>query len=72
MDFIMDLPESNGYNAILVVVDRFSKEVVFIPMDKTVMALETAKLYRDNVWKVHSLPHSVTDIIILFFSFLLP
>ncbi len=58
-DFITDLPESNGFNTILVVVDRFSKEVVFIPTDKTVTALGTAKLYRDNVWKVHGLPHSL-------------
>ena len=44
-DFITDLPLSNGYDSILVVVDHFSNEVEFIPCNKTVTALETAKLY---------------------------
>ena len=36
VDFITDLPLSNGYDSILVVVDHFSKEVEFIPCNKTV------------------------------------
>ncbi|EGO21768.1 hypothetical protein SERLADRAFT_351031, partial [Serpula lacrymans var. lacrymans S7.9] len=30
VDFTTDLPKSNGYNLVIVVVDCFSKEVVFI------------------------------------------
>ena len=30
-DFITDLPISNGYGSILIIVDRFLKEVEFIP-----------------------------------------
>ena len=48
-DFTMDLPLSNGYDSILVIVDQFSKEVEFIPMTKTVTAFETTKLYLFNV-----------------------
>ena len=44
-DFIMDLPLSNGFDSILVVVDCFSKEVEFIPCNKTTTALDTARLY---------------------------
>ena len=33
MDFT-EMPESLGYNYILVVVDRFSKEVVFVPLSR--------------------------------------
>ena len=34
-DFIIDLPLSNGFDSILTVVDRFSKETEFIPCNKT-------------------------------------
>jgi hypothetical protein len=41
-DFTTDLPLSNGFDSILVVVDQFSKEVEFIPCNKTTTALDTA------------------------------
>ena len=44
-DFITDLPVSEGFDSILVVVDRFSKEVKFIPCTKTTSALDTTKVY---------------------------
>ena len=59
VDFIMDLPESEGFDSILVVVDRFSKEVEFIPCTKSVSALDTAKLYLRHVWKHHGLPTGI-------------
>ena len=58
-DFTTDLPLLNRYDSILVIVDRFSKEVEFIPMTKTVTALETTKLYLFNMWKNHGLPCSI-------------
>ena len=61
VDFITDLSLSNGYDLILVIVDCFSKEVEFIPYNKTVTTLETAKLYLFHVWKNHSLPHTIVS-----------
>ena len=58
-DFITDLLLSNGFDSILTVVDRFSKETEFIPCNKTAMALDTAKLYLFHVWKDHGLPHTI-------------
>ena len=60
-DFTMDLPISNGYDSILVIVDQFSKEVEFIPTTKTVTALETTKPYLFNMWKNHRLPRSIVS-----------
>ena len=60
-DFIMDLPESEGFDSILVVVDRFSKEVKFIPCTKSVSTLDTAKLYLHYVWKYHGLPTGIVS-----------
>ena len=58
MDFT-EMPESLGYNYILVVVDRFSKEVVFVPCTKEETAYSTAELFRDHVWCQHGLPGTV-------------
>ena len=59
MDFITDLPLSNGFDSILTVVDRFSKETEFISCNKTATALDTAKLYLFHVWKDHGLPRTI-------------
>jgi transposase InsO family protein len=61
VDFTTDLPLSNGFDSILVVVDRFSKEVEFIPCNKTTTVLDTARLYLHNVWKNHGLPSSIVS-----------
>ena len=53
------MPESLSYNYILVVVDQFSKEVVFVPCTKEETAYSTAELFRDHVWCQHGLPSTV-------------
>ena len=60
-DFTTDLPISNKYDSILVIVNQFSKEVEFIPTTKMVTTLETAKLYLFNMWKNHGLPWSIVS-----------
>ena len=60
-DFTTDLPLSNGFDSILEVVEHFSKEVEFIPCNKTTTALNTAQLYLHNVWKNHGLPSSIVS-----------
>ena len=60
-NFITDLPLFHGFDAILMVVDRFSKEVELIPCTKACLALDTAKLFMHNVWKHHGLPRSITS-----------
>ena len=58
-DFIMKLPLAQGYDSILVVVDQLTKMVHFIPTTEKISAEGLAKLFRDNVWKLHSLPESI-------------
>jgi len=58
-DFITKLPIVQGYNSILVVVDRLTKMVYFIPTMEKTSAEGLARLFRDNVWKLHGLPESI-------------
>jgi len=59
VDFITKLPLAQGYDSILVVVDRLTKIVHFIPTMEKTSAERLAWLFRDNVWKLHSLPESI-------------
>jgi len=58
-DFITKLPLAQGYNSILVVVDCLTKMVHFIPTTEKTSAEKLARLFRDNVWKLHGLPESI-------------
>jgi len=58
-DFITKLPIAQGYDSILVVVDRLTKMVHFISTTEKTLAEGLARLFRDNVWKLHRLPESI-------------
>ena len=60
MDWIADLPESNGYTQIWVIVDRFTKMAHLIPLPTKVTAKDIAKIFLKEIWKHHVLP---TDIV---------
>ena len=60
IDFITDLPISNGYDSIMVVVDHgLTKGVVFIPCNKTIDAPGTAQLYYEHVYRRFGLPTKI-------------
>jgi len=59
VDFITKLPVSKGHDSILVVCDRFSKMSHFVVTTEKMMVEGLARLFRDNVWKLHGLPESV-------------
>jgi len=58
-DFITKLPLAQGYDSILVVVDWLTKMAHFIPTTEKTLAEGLARLFRDNVWKLHRLPESI-------------
>jgi len=59
VDFITKLPIVQGYDLILVVVDRLTKIVYFISTMEKTSAEGLARLFRDNVWKLYGLPESI-------------
>jgi len=59
VDFITKLPMSKGHDLILVICDRFLKMSHFVATTEKTMAEGLARLFRDNVWKLHRLPESM-------------
>ena len=53
------MPLAQGYDSILVVVDRLTKMVDFIPTTEKTSAEGLVRLFRDNVWKLHGLLESI-------------
>ena len=56
VDFIVELPESDGHDAIMVVIDSLTKRAHFLPVNTTITAEGLARQFRDHVWKLHGLP----------------
>ena len=61
MDLIEQLPDSGGYTAILVIVDRLTKQSIFIPTHNTLTAPELAELFLLHVFSKHGVPTHVTS-----------
>ena len=59
MDFITNLPESNGYDLLHVVTDRFTKTVVITPCLKTIDSDRMAKILLENTWRQYGLPNKI-------------
>jgi hypothetical protein len=60
MDLITQLPKtSTGYDAILVVVDKYSKMLHIIPTTTTVTAPDLAKLFFKEIIRLHGIPSSI-------------
>ena len=59
VDFITKLPVVVGKDVILVVCDRLSKMTYFVATTEGTLAEGLARLFRDNMWKLHGLPESV-------------
>jgi len=59
VDFITKLLLAQGYDLILVVVDRLTKIAHFIPIIERMTTRGLARLSRDNIWKLRRLPESI-------------
>ncbi|MBW0574902.1 hypothetical protein O181_114617 [Austropuccinia psidii MF-1] len=61
MDFIPQLPLSNYFDSILVIVDRFSKIAVFIPKMSSITSLDSAHFFIENIFSKHCLPSRIVS-----------
>jgi hypothetical protein len=62
VDLITDLPTTSlGYDSIWVCVDCFSKMVHLKAINKTIIALELARIFRDEIFCLHGLPNNIVS-----------
>ena len=61
MDFIIGFPKVRDFKSVFVVVDRFSKYVVFIPASDACPEEKAAKLFFNNVVKHFRLPRDIVS-----------
>ena len=59
VDLITELPQSHGYDSILIAMDLLSKWAHFIATTSDITSLGVARLFRDGIWKLHGLPEEV-------------
>ena len=56
VDLIRPLVTSKGKDMILVIMDRFSKKVYFLPCNTTITSQGVANLYKEHIFREHGLP----------------
>ena len=61
MDFIGELPTSEGFNAILVIMDQFTKVQHYIPAKTTWTAEDLADSNINDIWKLYGLLRHITS-----------
>ena len=62
IDFIVQLPKTKtGMTSILVVVDRLSKRAHFLPTTTEVTVPEVAKLFFNQIFRLHGLPQYIVS-----------
>ena len=59
MDFITGLPKSDGYDTILVVIDRLTKMSHFISYKKDLDARQFATLFKQHIVRLHEIPRDI-------------
>ena len=58
-DLVSELPELNGFTAIIVFVDKLTKIVHLARCKKEVTTMEYAQIFIDNVFRLHGLPEVI-------------
>jgi hypothetical protein len=61
LDFVEGLPKSEGFDSILVVVDRLTKFAHFIPLHHPYSTSQVARVPWDNVIKLHEVPLTIVS-----------
>ena len=58
-DLVTDLPELEGKTAVAVFVDRLTKMMDFFPCTKEITATEYARLFVNQVFRLHGMPEVI-------------
>src|SRR5258708_33521658 len=61
MDFIEQLPNSEGFSAILVIINNLTKQAIFIPSNDMVDTPQVARLFLIHIFSKHRVAVHVTS-----------
>ena len=61
LDFAVGFPPIQGFDAVLIVVCRRTKQVHFLPARSNFTALDTAMAYIQHVFRLHGIPDSIVS-----------
>ena len=61
LDIIGPLPDSNGYNTILSVIDQLSKMIHLILTTTELSTKGLIDIYLRQIWKLHGIPKKITS-----------
>ena len=59
LDFVTDLPPSEGFTTILTIIDRFSRSVKFIPFSSLPSAMDTALALYTHIFRHFGIPEDI-------------
>ena len=59
IDIIGPLSKSDGKDAIVVIVDQFTKIIWLKVTTTNILSEEIAKIYQNKIWKLHGIPQVV-------------
>jgi len=59
IDMIGPLPKSNRMDAIVVIVDRFTKMIRLKATTTNISSERIARIYRDKIWNIHGVPRTI-------------
>jgi hypothetical protein len=60
MDFITGFPKTiKKHDAIMVVVDKLSKEAHFIPIKSTFKAIDVVDVFMKDIFRLHGIPKTI-------------
>lgn len=61
VDFVSGLPESEGFDTVMVVGDRLTTIKHLIPCDETANSRDVALMFLDQVWELHGIPKTIVS-----------
>ena len=59
INIIRPLPRSNRMDAIVVIVDWFTKMIWLKEITMNISSEGIAKIYKDKIWKLHKIPGKI-------------
>jgi len=59
IDIIGPLPKSNRMDAIVVIVNRFTKIICLRVITTNISSEGIVQIYRDDIWKLHGVPRKI-------------